>query len=110
MIVARALVPATAGLVIGLIGTLWLSPTLQTLLFDPSLGGRYEVTNVITTVDAVHIASQLSAFPEASRQIAFANVVAITKSDLIDASRVAIAREDVRRLNPAARIVIRVSA
>ena len=34
LIVARAAVPATAGLGIGLIGTLWLSPTLQTLLFN----------------------------------------------------------------------------
>jgi putative ABC transport system permease protein len=34
LIVARAIVPAMAGLGIGLIGTLWLSPTLQTLLFD----------------------------------------------------------------------------
>jgi predicted lysophospholipase L1 biosynthesis ABC-type transport system permease subunit len=34
LIVAGAIVPAMAGLGIGLIGTLWLSPTLQTLLFD----------------------------------------------------------------------------
>jgi G3E family GTPase len=102
--VARGELPPFRRVVIETTGLADAAPILQTLLFDPLLAGRYEVATVVTTVDAVHIADQLSTFPEASRQIAFANVVTLTKTDLADTGRVAMAAEDVRRLNPAARI------
>jgi G3E family GTPase len=75
------------------------------LRFDPALAGRYEVSTVVATVDATNIAGQIASFPEASRQIAFADVVALTKTDLAEPERTAAAMETIRRLNPAARIV-----
>lgn len=55
---------------------------LFTLRHDPFLIERYAYAGTVMTLDAVHGAGQLAAQPEASRQLAQADLVVLTKADL----------------------------
>jgi len=84
------------------------APILHALIADPELARRLRLAGVVTLVDAVNGAATLAAHPEARRQLALADLVMITKRDLVsDASALeALARE----INPAARYVNRIGA
>lgn len=57
-------------------------PILYTLGADPGLDGAVRLAGVVTTVDAVTGAATLARFPEAARQVAVADRLLITKTDL----------------------------
>ncbi|MEE2892453.1 MAG: GTP-binding protein [Pseudomonadota bacterium] len=59
------------------------APILQTLLSEPSVVARYRVDRVLTTVDAVNGAGTLESYEEARKQVAVADRIALTKTDLI---------------------------
>lgn len=80
-------------------------PILQTLMTDPIVVPRYHLEAVVTTVDAVFGARQLSWHGESAKQVAVADRLVMTKRDLADKSAVAALTERVRRLNPAAPLV-----
>jgi G3E family GTPase len=81
---------------------------LHAIVADPQLGARYRLAGMITLVDAVNGAETLMSFKEAARQIALADRLAITKSDLLEISdrsaRLAALRESLAALNPGAPI------
>jgi G3E family GTPase len=81
-------------------------PILHTIVFDPAIGGRYDVDGVITTVDASNVASQVERFGEAQRQVAFADMLVLTKTDLCEGPTIDAARRKIRALNPAAEMLI----
>jgi G3E family GTPase len=82
------------------------APLLQTAMAHPYLVLRYRLDGVITVVDAVNGAATLDAHMEAVKQVAVADRIVLTKTDLL------VAPEDRRRhealtvrlraLNPAA--------
>jgi len=78
------------------------APILQTLMSDPTLVPRYRLGAVIATVDAVNAAGQLAAFGEAAKQVAVADRLALTKTDLVDAAAVEAVVARLRALNPTA--------
>jgi len=59
-------------------------PILETLIADPELLRALRLDGVITVVDAVYGELSIEQHPEARRQIAFADVLLLTKTDLID--------------------------
>ena len=68
---------------------------------DPVLRHHFRLGNVITTVDAVNGARQLDAQPESVKQVAVADRLVLTKTDLADEdARKLVAR--LRAFNPAA--------
>jgi G3E family GTPase len=77
-------------------------PVLHTLMTAPDIVGRYRVDGVVATVDAVNGAQTIDAHGEAARQIAVADRLLVTKTDL--ASGEALARLDARlaAINPVA--------
>lgn len=97
-------IPAFSRVVIETTGLADVAPILQTLLFDEAIAGRYEVSGVVTTVDAVNAGGQARRFEEVRRQIAFADAVALTKTDIAGPEQIAAAEKVIRDLNPAARI------
>lgn len=97
-------IPAFRRVVIETTGLADVAPILQTLLFDEAIAGRYEVSGVVTTVDSVSAGGQVKRFEEVRRQIAFADAIALTKTDLADADQVEAAKKAIHDLNPAARI------
>lgn len=80
-------------------------PILHTLMVAPDLAGTFSIDGVVTTVDAVNIASSLDRFPEAARQIAVADRILITKSDLIDQATYDVMKRRVAQINPTVSIV-----
>jgi G3E family GTPase len=81
------------------------APVLFTLACDPVLRHKFEAAAVIATVDAVHGASQAARHPECRKQIAVADCLVITKTDLMQAAKTAALAAQLARMNPAARIV-----
>jgi G3E family GTPase len=80
-------------------------PVIQTLSNDSMLGAHYRLDGVVTLVDAVNAPDQLARQPEATQQIALADRIFITKSDLVDAEAVRALRADIAAINPNADIL-----
>jgi G3E family GTPase len=77
-------------------------PILSTVQADPVLRHHFRPGNVITTVDAVNGAAQLARHRESARQVAVADRLVLTKTDLATADEVEVLVAAVRGLNPSA--------
>lgn len=78
------------------------APVLQSVLLHPYLSIRYSLDGVVTVLDAANGAATLASHVEAARQIAVADRIVLTKSDIADpAAAIAAAR----RLNPMAPVL-----
>jgi G3E family GTPase len=78
------------------------APILHTLMADPLAANRFRLDGVVTLVDAVNAQAQLDAQEEAVRQVAVADRLVLSKTDLADADALAALRERLARLNPGA--------
>lgn len=76
------------------------APVLHTLLTSRDLSGRFAVDGVVTTVDAATGRNSLKRHEEARRQVALADLVLLTKTDLPEAEK-EIIRKEIRVLNAA---------
>jgi G3E family GTPase len=77
------------------------APILHALAADPTLAERLALAAIVTLVDAVNGVATLETRAEAQRQVAVADRLVISKSDLADgAARLAPLREKLRKLNP----------
>jgi G3E family GTPase len=74
------------------------APILHALMTQPALGESYALGEVITLVDCLLGAATLDAHPEARRQVAMADRVGLTKSDLAEPSEALLAA--IAALNP----------
>lgn len=70
------------------------APILFTLGADAVLDARLRLDRVVTTVDAMTGAATLSRFPEAARQVALADRLILTKTDLACVDDALVARLD----------------
>jgi G3E family GTPase len=98
----RGLVPPFRRLVIESTGLADPFPILSTVRADPVLRHHFCLGNVITTVDAVNGMRQLDAQPESVKQVAVADRLVLTKTDLAAAETVHLLVERLRCINPAA--------
>lgn len=80
-------------------------PILQTLLSEPLITARYRAGLVVATVDALHAARQHGAQAEFARQVAVADRIVLTKTDLASGPDRERTQRLVRRLNPAALVL-----
>jgi len=85
------------------------APILHTLLAEPLLAARCRLQGVVTAVDAVHGATQLSRQFESMKQAAVADLLVITKSDLAAPDTLARLERKLGRLNPIAPRVVAVA-
>ena len=85
------------------------APVLQTLLGHPHLLQLYRLENVVTVVDSVNGLATLDAHEEAVRQVAVADRVVLTKTDLLTGADGEARLHDtifrLRQLAPAARLL-----
>lgn len=79
------------------------APILHTLMGEAV---RYRLDGVVTVVDAVNAAAQMDAQPEAVRQVAVADRLVLTKTDLATPEQVAALTARLSQLNPAAPLLI----
>ena len=74
-------------------------PLLQTFRTDPLRLSRFAFDGLVTCYDAVNGARSVADRREAARQVALADTIIVTKTDLGDAAQ---ARAEIARLNPRA--------
>jgi G3E family GTPase len=79
-------------------------PVLHTLVVDPLLLERFRMQCVVTVADAGAIEDQVARFPEAGRQLAYADRIVVSKLDVAPAGRFAELRESLRPISPRADI------
>jgi len=77
------------------------APIVQTLLSDPLLPHHYSLDSIVATVDGVHGLRG----PEALQQVAAADTLVVTKSDIAAPEELDALEAELARLNPAARTV-----
>ena len=98
----RGLLPPFRRLVIESTGLADPFPILSTVRSDPVLRHHFCLGNVITTVDAVNGARQLDAQPESVKQVAVADRLVLTKTDLATAEAATALTQRLRHINPGA--------
>jgi G3E family GTPase len=98
-------VPAFSRLVIESTGLADPFPILTTLRADPVLGRHVALASVIATVDAVNASAQLAGHRETLQQIASADRIVLTKTDLVEMGAVHALSRRLGALNPGARVL-----
>lgn len=77
-------------------------PILQTLMAEPEVARDFVLDGVVTLVDAVNGAATLDRQPEAVRQVAVADRLLLSKTDLATPEALAALTARLRALNPGA--------
>ena len=98
-------IPAFERVIIETTGIADPAPVLDNLLHDNWVRARFRLDGVVTTVDALFGMGQLDEHVEAVKQVAVADRLLLTKTDLAPADTLAALRERLAALNPAADIV-----
>jgi G3E family GTPase len=80
------------------------APILHALMLGPTLAGQLVVAGVVTTVDAVNGWRTFDRHREALKQVAVADRLLLTKTDLLDAPATRLTAR-LAALNPAARLL-----
>jgi G3E family GTPase len=81
---SRGEVPAFDRMLIETSGLADPGPIMQMLLNQPLVVDNFRLDAVVTTVDAIHGARQLREHPEAVKQVALADRLVVTKTDLVE--------------------------
>ena len=98
----RGAVPAFRRLVVESTGLADPFPILSTVQADPVLRHHFRLCNVITAVDAVNGLLQLSRQPESTKQVAVADRLVLTKTDIAESEAADVLIQRLRKLNPSA--------
>jgi G3E family GTPase len=80
------------------------APLVFTVVTHPMLQHHFRIASVVTTVDAVNGSLHLDRHPVSRKQVALADEIIITKTDLVSPDTVATLRGRLRKVNPAARM------
>jgi G3E family GTPase len=81
------------------------APVLFTLASDPALRHKFAAGAVTATVDAMHGAAQATRYPEWRKQVAIADRLVVTKTDLAETAEAVALFALLAHMNPAAQIV-----
>ncbi len=84
------------------------APVVQTLASDTLLAAQYRLDGLVTLVDAVNALAQLRDHAEPIKQIALADRVIVSKSDLVDAAQLQAVLDAIVDINPGAKVSIAV--
>ena len=81
------------------------APVAQTFFVDQDVAARTKLDAIVTVADAVHLDNQLGEHHEAEEQVAFADVVLLNKTDLVEADGLEGVEARIRKINPYAKII-----
>jgi G3E family GTPase len=80
------------------------APVAQTFFVDEEVGKKTRLDAVVTVADAKWLKDRLKDAPEAKNQIAFADVILVNKTDLVDEADLQEVEARIRGINPYAKL------
>jgi G3E family GTPase len=80
------------------------APVAQTFFSDPEIKEQYALDGIVTVVDAKHIHLHLDDSPEAQKQVAFADVILLNKTDLVSPADLDALERRLKSINAVARV------
>ena len=81
------------------------APVAQTFFVDQDVADRTRLDAIVTVADAVHLDNQLGEHHEAEEQIAFADIVLLNKTDLVEVEGLGRVEDRIRGINPYTKII-----
>ena len=93
------------GIIIETTGLANPAPVAQTFFVDEDVRTRTRLDAIVTVADAKHLPARLADSHEAEDQIAFADVIVLNKTDLVDAVELAAVAARIRAINAFAPIL-----
>jgi G3E family GTPase len=80
------------------------APVAQTFFTDDEMRAAFRLDAIVTVVDARHVLQHLEAGDESVKQVGFADVILLNKTDLVSPAELDSLEERIRRINAVARI------
>ena len=80
-------------------------PVAQTFFMDDEIRAEFSLDGIVTLVDAAHIEQQLGRSDESTEQVAFADVLVLNKTDLVDGDALDRLEARLREMNRMARVI-----
>ena len=80
------------------------APVAQTFFMDANVGRKAKLDAVVTVADAKWLQERLKDAPEAKNQIAFADVILLNKTDLVNPTDLSEVEARIRGINPYAKV------
>ena len=80
------------------------APVAQTFFSDPEMKAQFALDAIVTLVDAKHILLHLDDSPEAVKQIGFADVIILNKTDLVAPAELDALEKRLHAINAVAKI------
>ena len=80
-------------------------PVAQTFFMDDEIRAEFSLDGIVTLVDAAHIEQQLGRSDESTEQIAFADILVLNKTDLVNGEALDSLESRLRDMNRMARVV-----
>ena len=96
---ARGAAPSFERVIVETSGLADPGPVLQTFASDRALAREFHLQSLVTVIDAVAGSRNLRHAPEARQQIALADRIVLTKSDLADSAAIVQVTEQMRSLS-----------
>lgn len=93
------------GIIVETTGLANPAPVAQTFFVDDDVKRATTLDAIVTVVDAKHITERLADSEEAWAQVAFADVLLLNKTDLVDAAALDAAEARIHAINPTAKII-----
>jgi len=81
------------------------APVAQTFFTDDEIKAAFRLDAIVTVVDAKHLEQHLSAGDESVKQVAFADVIVLNKTDLSTPAALAELEDRIHRINSVAKII-----
>ncbi len=88
------------GIIVETTGLADPAPVAQTFFVDDEVRERAALDGIVTVVDAKHILRRLEDSHEAEEQAAFADLILLNKTDLVDEATLAVVEARIRAMNP----------
>ena len=79
-------------------------PVAQTFIVDDEMKESFRLDAIVTLVDARHVGLHLDSSDECQKQVAFADVLLLNKTDLMDEPGLFAMEQRLRTMNPTARL------
>jgi G3E family GTPase len=80
------------------------APVAQTFFTDDEMKQAFKLDAIVTVVDAKHVAQHLDKDDESMKQVAFADVILLNKTDLVSPAELDALEARIKRINAVAKI------